>query len=616
MCGIIGYVGHRQATPILVGGLRKLEYRGYDSAGVSVVDHSAGASSGGLGTSRVVRCRGKLSGLEEKLAKEPAVGTQGIGHTRWATHGRPSDENSHPHKVGPISVIHNGIIENHLALRAELVSQGAQFSSETDTEIFAHLVERALLAGAPDLTTAVRRSLAKVRGAFAFVVMSDREPGTLVAAKNSSPLVVGLGDGENYVASDVTAILSETRRVIFIDEGELVTVTRAGVTITDFEGKPRQREPKTITWSAVQAEKGGFKHYMLKEIHEQPRAVADTLVGRVDLERDDVSLDGVELEVGKIKRVIFIACGTSYHASLVGEFLVESMARIPVEVDLASEFRYRDPIVGPGDLVVAVSQSGETLDTMEAIREAKKKGAQVLAISNVVESSIPRLADHAFYTHAGPEIGVASTKAFTTQLVAMALLAIYLGRRTGSLSTERARALLSELVALPVKMRDVVESGAQIQAIARRYGQAGGFLFLGRGAQYPIALEGALKLKEISYIHAEGYAAGEMKHGPIALIDPETPSIFVAPRGPLHAKTLGNIEEVRARRGPVVSVGLADDADLARLSDHVLPVPDAPEVVQPLLAVVPLQLLAYHVARIKGCDIDKPRNLAKSVTVE
>ncbi|HEY5947315.1 MAG TPA: glutamine--fructose-6-phosphate transaminase (isomerizing), partial [Kofleriaceae bacterium] len=380
MCGIIGYIGSRQATPLLIGGLRKLEYRGYDSAGVSVIDPSTGS-----GMSRVVRCRGKLGNLEEKLKAEPAPGTVGIGHTRWATHGRPSDENSHPHKVGPISVIHNGIIENHLQLRAELVAAGAHFSSETDTEIFAHLVEHQLATGADNLTVAVRRALQKVRGSYAFVVMSDKEPGTLVAAKNSSPLVVGLGDGENFVASDVTAILSETRKVIFIDEGEIVTVTRDGVAITDFEGKPKQREPKLITWSAVQAEKGGFKHFMLKEIHEQPRAVADTLVGRVDLEKDDVNLDGVDLDVKNIKRIVFIACGTSYHASMVGEFLVEGLARIPVEVDLASEFRYRDPIVGPGDLVVAVSQSGETLDTMEAIREAKHKGAKVLAISNVVE---------------------------------------------------------------------------------------------------------------------------------------------------------------------------------------------------------------------------------------
>ena len=611
MCGIIGYVGGRPATPILIGGLRKLEYRGYDSAGVSVIDTTTGD-----GRARVVRCRGKLSALEDKLIKEPAPGSVGIGHTRWATHGRPSDENSHPHRVGPVSVIHNGIIENHLALRAELVAAGAKFSSETDTEIFAHLVERALVAGAADLTTAVRRSLAKVRGSFAFVVMSDKEPGTLVAAKNSSPLVVGLGDGENFVASDVTAILSETRRVIFVDEGEMVTVTRQGVVITDFDGKPHVREPKTITWSAVQAEKGGFKHYMLKEIHEQPRAVADTLVGRIDLERDDVVFDGIELDTKKIKRIIFIACGTSYHASMTGEFLVEALARIPVEVDLASEFRYRDPILGPGDLVVAVSQSGETLDTMEAIREAKKKGAQVLAISNVVESSIPRLADHAFYTHAGPEIGVASTKAFTTQLVAMTLFAIYLGRRTGTLARERARELLAELAQLPGKMRDVVESGAQLQVLARRYGHASGFLFLGRGAQYPIALEGALKLKEISYIHAEGYAAGEMKHGPIALIDEHLPVVVLAPRGPHYEKVVSNLAEVRARQGKVLAVATKGDADIGGHADDVILVPDSALELQPILTVLPLQLLSYYVADFKGTDIDQPRNLAKSVTVE
>jgi len=611
MCGIIGYIGNRQATPILIGGLRKLEYRGYDSAGVSVLDPSTGD-----GVSRVVRCRGKLSILEEKLKLEPVSGTIGIGHTRWATHGRPSDENSHPHKVGPISVIHNGIIENHLALRSELAAAGAKFSSETDTEIFAHLVAHELDAGAPDLTTAVRRSLLKVRGSFAFVVMSDSEPGTLVAAKNSSPLVVGLGDGENYVASDVTAILSETRNVIFIDEGEMVTVTRAGVAITDFEGQPRHREPKTITWSAVQAEKGGFKHYMRKEIHEQPRAVADTLVGRVDLERDDVILDGIELDAKQVKRVIFIACGTSYHASMVGEFLVEALARIPVEVDLASEFRYRDPILGPGDLIVAVSQSGETLDTMEAIREAKKKGAQVLAISNVVESSIPRLSDHAFYTHAGPEIGVASTKAFTTQLVAIAMLAIHLGRRTGSLTKERARELLAELVQLPTKMQDVVESGAQLQALARRYGNTIGFLFLGRGAQYPIALEGALKLKEISYIHAEGYAAGEMKHGPIALIDEHLPVVVLAPRGPHYEKVVSNLAEVRARQGKVIAIATRGDTEIGGHADDVILVPDTALELQPILTVLPLQMLAYFVADFKGTDIDQPRNLAKSVTVE
>jgi glutamine---fructose-6-phosphate transaminase (isomerizing) len=607
MCGIIGYIGGRQATPLLVGGLRKLEYRGYDSAGVSVFNN---------GSSRVVRCRGKLGNLEEKLKAEPAPGTVGIGHTRWATHGRPSDENSHPHKVGPISVIHNGIIENHLQLRAELAASGSKFSSETDTEIFAHLVERELALGAVNLTEAVRRSLAKVRGSYAFVVMSDNEPQTLVAAKNSSPLVVGLGEHENFVASDVTAILSETRKVIFIDEGELVTITREAVTITDFEGKPHVREPKTITWSAVQAEKGGFKHFMLKEIHEQPRAVADTLVGRVDLEHDDVLLDGVELDVAKIKRIVFVACGTSYHASLVGEFLIEGLARIPVEVELASEFRYRDPIIGPTDLVIAVSQSGETLDTMEAVREAKKKGAQVLAISNVLESSIPRLADHAFYTHAGPEIGVASTKAFTTQLVAMTLVAIYLGRRTKTLTKERSRALLDELVKLPQKMRDVVESGAQLQVLARRYGNSHGFLFLGRGSQYPIALEGALKLKEISYIHAEGYAAGEMKHGPIALIDEHLPVVVLVPRGPFYDKVISNLAEVRARQGKVLAIATKGDNEIGANADDVVLVPDTALELQPILTVLPLQLLSYYVADGKGTDVDQPRNLAKSVTVE
>jgi glucosamine--fructose-6-phosphate aminotransferase (isomerizing) len=607
MCGIIGYVGSRQATPLLVGGLRRLEYRGYDSAGVSVW---------GDGLSRVVRCRGKLSALEEKLKKEPANGTIGIGHTRWATHGRPSDENSHPHKVGPISVIHNGIIENHLALRTELAASGAVFSSETDTEIFAHLVAREVVNGAENLTVAVRRALAKVRGSYAFVVMSDKEPGTLVAAKNSSPLIVGLGENENFVASDVTAILSETRKVIFIEEGEIVTLTREGVQITDFEGKPHVREPKIITWSAVQAEKGGFKHFMLKEIHEQPRAVADTLVGRVDLEGDDVRLDGIEIDVTKVKRVVFVACGTSYHASLVGEFMIEALARIPVDVDLASEFRYRDPIVGAGDLVIAVSQSGETLDTMEAVREAKKKGAQVLAISNVVEASIPRLADFSFYTHAGPEIGVASTKAFTTQLVAIALIAIYLGRRTGALPRERARQLLGELVALPNKMRDVVESGAQLQVLARRYGNSHGFLFLGRSSQYPIALEGALKLKEISYIHAEGYAAGEMKHGPIALIDENLPVVVLVPRGPYYEKIVSNLAEVRARQGKVLAIATRGDNEIGSHADDVVLVPDTALELQPILTVVPLQMLSYYVADGKGTDVDQPRNLAKSVTVE
>jgi glucosamine--fructose-6-phosphate aminotransferase (isomerizing) len=611
MCGIVGYVGSRQATPILVNGLRRLEYRGYDSAGVAVWNE---------GESRVVRCRGKLAGLEEKLLKEPAPGTIGIGHTRWATHGRPSDENAHPHKVGSISVIHNGIIENHLSLRQELASQGSKFTSETDTELFAHLVDRAVKQGAPDLTAAVRVALAKVHGAYAFVVMNDKEPTTLVAAKNASPMVVGVGEGENFIASDVTAILSETRQMLFIEEGEVVTVTRGGVAITDYEGKPKTRTPKTITWSATQAEKSGFKHYMLKEIHEQPRSVADTLVGRIDLEHDDVLFEGIDLFQGqdpkKLDRIILTACGTSFHASLVGEYLIESLARIPVEVDLASEWRYRDPIIGKGDLLVAISQSGETADTMAAVREAKDKGARVLAISNVVESSITRIADYAFYTHAGPEIGVASTKAFTTQLISMALLAIHLGRKNGRLSPARARELLHELLTLPQKMKEVVDGAAQLQAIARRYGHAKGCLFLGRGAQYPIALEGALKLKEISYIHAEGYAAGEMKHGPIALIDENLPVVVLCPKGPSYDKVVSNLAEVKARSGKVIAIATRGDNDIGGIADEVVQIPDIAVELQPILTVLPLQLLSYYVADFKGTDIDQPRNLAKSVTVE
>ena len=609
MCGIVGYIGARESTPILVHGLKRLEYRGYDSAGVAVWTG---------GESRVVRCRGKLAMLEEKLKSHPAPGSVGIGHTRWATHGRPSDENAHPHKVNGISVVHNGIIENHMALRQRLEEAGSRFTSETDTEIFAHLIHHEVVRLGPQasLTQAVRAALSQVKGAYAILVMNDALPDTLVAAKNASPLVVGLGEGENFIASDVTAILDETRRMVFVDEGEIVTVTREAVRISDLDGKEIQRDAKTITWSAMQAEKAGFRHFMLKEIHEQPRAVADTLAGRVVMESDDVSLDGIDLDVSKIKRIIMIACGTSYHASLVGEFLIEGMARIPTEVDLASEFRYRDPIVGPGDLVVAISQSGETADTMAAIREAKDKGATVLAISNVLDSSIPRLAHHAFYTHAGPEIGVASTKAFTTQLVALVLLAVYLGRRSGNLSVERARLLLTELLALPNKLVDVVGQAAQLQVMARRYGHANGFLFLGRGNHYPIALEGALKLKEISYIHAEGYAAGEMKHGPIALIDENLPVVVLAPRGPSYEKVVSNLAEVHAREGKVLAIASRGDGDIGEHADDVVLIPETIPELQPILSTVPLQLLAYYVADHKGTDIDQPRNLAKSVTVE
>ena len=606
MCGIVGYVGDRQATPILVSGLRRLEYRGYDSAGVSVFDS---------GESRVVRCQGKLRELEKLLEEKPAPGRSGIGHTRWATHGRPSDMNAHPHKVGPISIVHNGIIENHLALRSELESKGAKFSSETDSEIFAHLIAKEYEAGG-EISDAVRRALKQVEGACALVVLNDKAPEEIIAAKNASPMVVGLGSGENFVASDVTAVLDQTRDIIFVDEKEVVSVTAERIQLTDFDGNVVTREPKKIQWSAVQAEKAGYKHYMQKEIHEQPQSVSDTLAGRLDLENDNVVLDGIDLDPSKYKRIVMVACGTSYHSSLVGEFLIEGMARIPVEVELASEFRYRDPIVGKDDLVIAISQSGETADTMAAIREAKGKGASVFAISNVLESSIPRMADYAFYTHAGPEIGVASTKAFTTQLVALVLVAIYLGRRTGKLPPEKAREILADLVALPKQMAEVIQHGAQLQVIARRYGHAGGFLFLGRGNQYPIALEGALKLKEISYIHAEGYAAGEMKHGPIALIDENLPVVVMVPKSAQYEKVVSNLAEVRAREGKVVAIATRGDVDIGATADEIVMIPETSEELQPLLTTIPLQLLAYYVADFKGTDIDQPRNLAKSVTVE
>ncbi len=607
MCGIVGYIGPRQATPLLVNGLRRLEYRGYDSAGVSVWQG---------GESRVVRCQGKLIGLVEKLKVEPAPGCVGIGHTRWATHGRPSDINAHPHKVGRVSVVHNGIIENHLKLRQELESAGSKFSSETDTEIVAHLISAQFDTGAKDLTEATLLALKKVEGAYAIVVMDDENPDTLVAAKNASPLVIGLGDGEQFVASDVTAILEETKEIIFMEEGEIVTVRADGIVLTDLDGKPIERAPKTIRWTAAQAEKDGFRHYMAKEIYEQPRAVVDTLAGRIDLEHDNVTLDGIEVDISNIKRIVMVACGTSYHSSLVGKFLIEDMSRIPVEVDLASEYRYRNPVVRDTDLVIAISQSGETADTMGAVQLAKAGGAKVLAISNVLESSIPRLADYAFYTHAGPEIGVASTKAFTTQLVSLTLLAIHLGRQTGALAPERARKILAELVAIPNKMADLIEHGAQLQVIARRYGKSNGFLFMGRGNLYPIALEGALKLKEISYIHAEGYPAGEMKHGPIALIDENLPVVVLVPQGPLYEKVVSNLTEVRARDGKVIAIASRGDNDIGAIADEVVMIPNTLPELQPILAVVPLQQLSYYVADYKGTDIDQPRNLAKSVTVE
>ncbi len=607
MCGIVGYVGHQQATPILIGGLRRLEYRGYDSAGVAVANNG--------NETRVIRCRGKLAALEALLEQEKPLGTCGIGHTRWATHGRPSDENAHPHKVGSVAVVHNGIIENHVGLRVRLRAAGRTFSSQTDTEIVAHLIDEALLEGAPSFIDAVRKALRQIEGAYALVVLSDLYPDQIIGAKNSSPLVIGLGKNEAFLASDAPAILEHTREVIFLEDGDIVELSRKDVRVSDVDGKPLSRAPRTITWTAAQAEKAGYPHFMLKEIFEQPRAVTDTLRGRLLVDKNDAVLDGLDLGSG-IDRVVLIACGTSYHAGLVGKFLIEASARLPCEVDLASEFRYREPVITGRDLVVGISQSGETADTLAALKEAKSRGARTLAICNVVDAAIARAADAALYTHAGPEIGVASTKCFTAQLAALTLLSIHLGRRTGRLSEDAAADFIRELLLIPNKMTVALESMGEISKIAERYKNAKDFLFLGRGTNYPIALEGALKLKEISYIHAEGYAAGEMKHGPIALIDDGIPVVVIAPRGKGYEKVLSNLAEVRARDGHVIAVATVGDKTIAEQCHSVLWIPDAPALLQPLLTVLPLQMLSYCVALARGNDVDQPRNLAKSVTVE
>ncbi len=610
MCGIVGYVGPRQCVEIVVSGLKKLEYRGYDSAGVAVV----GAS--GL---EVARAKGKLANLVGVLKEHPLAGCTGIGHTRWATHGRPSDENAHPHRYGGVAVVHNGIIENHLALRSALQTRGHRFASETDTEIFAHLIAEALEDGRRNLVQAVRAALAQVQGTYAVAVISDRFPNQIVAAKNASPLVVGFGQGENFLASDVPAILEHTRDVVYLEEGELALLTPESVVIEDRDGAPVDRPPRRIEWSAVAAEKEGHKHFMHKEIHEQPRALVDTIRGRTLLEEGDVVLDGIELsseQARNLSRVVIVACGTSWHAGLCGRYMLESLARLPVEVELASEFRYRDPIVDERTLCLAISQSGETADTLAAVKEAKRRGARAISICNVVGSAIPRECDGTLYTRAGPEIGVASTKAFTTQLACLFLLAVKLGRLRGALAPEAARTHLAALRQVPQWMEQVVRQEPSLIPVAKRCAQARDVLFLGRGSQYPVALEGALKLKEISYIHAEGYAAGEMKHGPIALVDENLPVVVLATREPVYEKTLGNMEEVRARGGLVYAVVSEGDVYAASLAQVALTVPEAPPLLSPLLSILPLQFLAYHVADLKGTDVDQPRNLAKSVTVE
>jgi glucosamine--fructose-6-phosphate aminotransferase (isomerizing) len=617
MCGIVGYVGPRPVLPILIEGLRKLEYRGYDSAGVALINN---------GALDLRRSAGKLSKLEDVIAVRPfpaTVAHYGVGHTRWATHGRPTEENAHPHRdcTNKIVVVHNGIIENYLALKRELIADGHTFITETDTEVVAHLLEKE--SRGDGLLAATRRALKRLRGLFALVLLSADDPDQIIAVRNGPPVVAGIGDGEYFIASDIPAILAHTRDVVFLDDEEVAIISKAGVRFEDYEGHVRERKPQRITWDPVMAEKAGYKHFMLKEIHEQPWAVRETVLGRASTETNRVYLAEMELDdeaLRKIDRVMILACGTSWHSALVGKFLIEELARMPVEVDYGSEYRYRDPIADDRTLAIVITQSGETADTLAALREAKGKGAKSIAICNVVGSMATREADGTVYTHAGPEIGVASTKAFTTQLVALQLLAVHLAQARGTIKLERAKALLQGLDQLPVLIEQALKTDEQIQEIARRFYQRTDFLYLGRGINYPIALEGALKLKEISYIHAEGYPAGEMKHGPIALIDENLPIVTLVPNDAVFEKMIGNIQEAKARGGTLIVVTTTSKADafadVLSDTDELIVVPDTDPLLTPVLMVVPLQLLSYHIAVRRGCDVDQPRNLAKSVTVE
>jgi glucosamine--fructose-6-phosphate aminotransferase (isomerizing) len=617
MCGIIGYIGSKPVVPVLIEGLRRLEYRGYDSAGIALV------RNGAIG---LRRSAGKLARLEEAIRADPIDGEFGVGHTRWATHGRPTEENAHPHRdcSGRIVVVHNGIIENYLELKKELQAKGHTFVTETDTEIVAHLVEQELkeVPAGGGLECATRRALARLRGMFALVLLSADEPRKIVAVRNGPPLVVGIDDGEYFVASDIPAILAHTRDVVFLADEEMAVLTQDGVAFTNFAGTTLDRRTQRVSWDPIQAEKAGYKHFMLKEIFEQPQAVRDTVLGRVSLETARVFLEEMTLseqELAAVENVSIIACGTSWHAGLVGKYLIESMARLPVETDYGSEYRYRNPIVGPRTLAVVITQSGETADTLAALREARQKGARCVAICNVVGSMATRESDGTVYTHAGPEIGVASTKAFTSQLVALYLLALHLARVRGTIGEEDARAHIEQLLQLPTLIDQTLRVSALVDEIARRFYNRKDFLYLGRGINYPIALEGALKLKEISYIHAEGYPAGEMKHGPIALIDEQMPVVAIATRDHVFEKMLSNIQEVKARGGSVIALTTGRDEMVEGLldtSDWIISLPEASPLLTPVLAVVPLQLLAYHIAVRRGCDVDQPRNLAKSVTVE
>jgi glutamine---fructose-6-phosphate transaminase (isomerizing) len=623
MCGIVGYVGKKSVVPVILEGLRRLEYRGYDSAGIAVCGNGEGL--------QLRRAEGKLRNLEESVRQKPLEGTYGIGHTRWATHGRPTEENAHPHRdcTGKIVVVHNGIVENYLSLKKKLIEEGHKFTTETDTEIIAHLVEKHCAPsgnGRPSLEQAVRKTVKQLSGVFALAVISSDDPDKIVAARNGPPAVIGLGNGEYFVASDVTAILHHTRDIFFLADGDMAVVTPNGVQLTDFDGNAVSRQVQRVTWDPIQAEKGGFKHFMLKEIHEQPRAVRDTTLGRVSQATGHIFLEEMEIseaEFRAAKKINIIACGTSWHAGQAGKFMIESLARVPVEVDYASEWRYRNPIVDRDTITLVISQSGETADTIAAQREAKAKGSKTLAICNVVGSMITREAAGTIYTHAGPEIGVASTKAFTGQLTALYIFAMYLAQVRGVMKPEQARSAMLELTRIPAKLEHLLAQDEACDDLAKRYQKVHDFLFLGRGIHYPIALEGALKLKEISYIHAEGYPAGEMKHGPNALIDENLPVVVIATRDQSdpdsvlrYEKTISNLKEVKARSGVVIALATEGDEEIKESADHVLYIPPAPEELSPILEIVPLQLLAYHIAVRRGCDVDQPRNLAKSVTVE
>ena len=609
MCGIIGYLGPKPAVNVLMDGLKKLEYRGYDSAGIAILDN---------GAFDIRRAVGKLGGLQEKVVDNPPTGNIGIGHTRWATHGRPSDTNAHPHAAGDISLIHNGIIENYVEIKQELLAKGRSFLSETDTEVAAHLIDD-IYQRTGDFLASVQEALKRIEGAYALLIINQKAPDMIIAARKESPLICGIGDDEMFFASDVPAFLTHTNRVIFLEDGELAVMERGKMTIYDGAGNQVNRSETVISWSPVMAEKAGYKHFMLKEIFEQPRAVTDTFRGRISPDKSEVYLDEIGLTADELKsfsRIVICACGTSYHAGLTAKFMIEDLARLPVEVDLASEFRYRNLLIGPETLVIFISQSGETLDTMGAMRQAKTTGAKILSICNVLGSSVTRESDGVLYTHAGPEIGVASTKAFTTQLTALYLIAIYLGRVRGVINGDRTAELIDELIKLPGLIEKTLELDDLIQKVAQRHAKASDFLYLGRGINYPIALEGALKLKEISYIHAEGYPAGEMKHGPIALIDESLPVVVLAPRDKTWEKILNNVEEVKARDGLVIAFGQAGDDPVKAKADDYIALPLGGYFLNPIIFAVPLQLLAYHVAVIRGTDVDQPRNLAKSVTVE